>query len=123
MAEDTRRRITEMILEALRRYGAIVVDRSAVPTLYAQRNVDWRGILTGGEVQGIHLSDFEVVQLGPVYFDPPLDTEAATGATGASPGVSAAPQAGTTTSTTPTTTATTTETTSTDTTSTTEAGE
>jgi hypothetical protein len=49
----TDRRATSIIYTALRTYGAIVVDRSAVPTLYAQLTTDWttplrdrRGIAT-----------------------------------------------------------------------------
>lgn len=78
------------ILTALRKYGAIVVDRARVPTLYAKFNFDWstslrdvngdaldangkplaKGakktpLLSGNELQGIRLADFEVVQLGP----------------------------------------------------------
>lgn len=79
------------LMRALRQYGAIVVDRSRVPTLYAQFNVDWsrslrddtgrlldargnpfpRGVrrfatprLRGNELQGIRLTDFEVVRFG-----------------------------------------------------------
>jgi hypothetical protein len=79
------------LIRALRQYGAIVVDRSRVPTLYAQFNVDWtralrddtgelldargnpfpRGVdrfatprLRGNELQGIRLTDFEVVRGG-----------------------------------------------------------
>lgn len=121
VSERTRRQVTEMIVEALKRYGAIVVDRSAVPTLYAQRNVDWRGILTGGEVQGIQLSDFEVIQLGPVYNDPPFDSTVAVALPGQQAGVSGSqPQAGGATTAPP---AATTTTTAPSTTSTTESGE
>ena len=34
-------RAAQALITALRQYGAIVVDRSEVPTLYAQFNVDW----------------------------------------------------------------------------------
>jgi hypothetical protein len=37
----TSRRATRVIYNALRRYGAIVVDRSAVPTLYGQLTDEW----------------------------------------------------------------------------------
>jgi hypothetical protein len=37
----TNRRASTIIFTALRTYGAIVVDRSAVPTLYAQLTTDW----------------------------------------------------------------------------------
>jgi hypothetical protein len=43
----TNRRAARAILEALRRYGAIVVDRSRTPTLYAKLNADWGAILRG----------------------------------------------------------------------------
>jgi hypothetical protein len=56
------RRNANIILTALRRYGAIVVDRSTVPTLYAQKDAV-SGLLTGNELQGLRLSDFEVVRL------------------------------------------------------------
>jgi hypothetical protein len=85
-------RAARAIYNALRTYGAIVVDRSAVPTLYAKQNYDWTQslkdangrlldsdghalsrfvrdlpnqstpILRGSEVQQFRLSDFEVVQ-------------------------------------------------------------
>jgi hypothetical protein len=91
-------RTRDILLETLRTYGAIVVDRAEVPTLYARRNADYgnpdtslaateadelglkpnrrRGreetpLLRGDELEGIELSDFEVVQLGPLLDDPP----------------------------------------------------
>jgi hypothetical protein len=94
------------IITALHKYGAIVVDRSRVPTLYGKFNADWtkvlrndngtlldsRGrpfvgrrvlrqstpLLRGNEVQGLRLSDFEVVQLGPTYRFPATTVVAAT---------------------------------------------
>jgi hypothetical protein len=100
----TNRRASEIIYNTLRTYGAIVVDRSAVPTLYAQLTTDWeaplrdaRGVVTGpdghtelparerrdprfatpllrgGEVSGLHLSDFEVIRLPTELKDPPID--------------------------------------------------
>jgi hypothetical protein len=56
------RRYAEVVLTALKRYGAIVVDRSAVPTLYAQKDAV-AGLLVGNELQSLRLSDFEVVRL------------------------------------------------------------
>ncbi|GAA4122604.1 hypothetical protein GCM10022215_28560 [Nocardioides fonticola] len=56
-------RLADAIVAALRTYGAIVVDRATVPTLYAQAGVT-SGLLSGNELQGLHLSDFEVVTLG-----------------------------------------------------------
>ena len=88
------------IVRALKLYGAIVVDRARVPTLYAQLNYDWqtplrnaagrliygngrelpaplqraRGqgvpLLRGNEVQSLRLSDFEVVSLPPEHAYP-----------------------------------------------------
>jgi hypothetical protein len=52
----------DVVLAALRKYGAIVVDRSTVPTLYAQRNAV-AGLLSGAELRSLRLSDFEVVHL------------------------------------------------------------
>jgi hypothetical protein len=60
------RRVAEAIVAALQRYGAIVVDRAAVPTLYAQKDVS-RAYVRGDELRAIHLSDFDVVPLGHVY--------------------------------------------------------
>lgn len=56
------RRNANVILTALKRYGAIVVDRSTVPTLYAQKDAV-SGLLVGNELQSLRLSDFEVVRL------------------------------------------------------------
>jgi hypothetical protein len=52
----------DVVLAALRKYGAIVVDRSTVPTLYAQRDAV-TGLLSGEELRSLRLSDFEVVHL------------------------------------------------------------
>jgi hypothetical protein len=96
------------IMKALRTYGAIVVERSASPSLYAKANADWAAplraangryltpgghllsrdknkranatpLLRGNEIQGLHLSDFEVVQLPSTIFTFPAlnSTEAA----------------------------------------------
>lgn len=56
-------RMSDAIVAALRTYGAIVVDRAAVPTLYAQRDVT-SDMIAGNELGGLHLDDFEVVKLG-----------------------------------------------------------
>lgn len=66
------RRYADAIVAALRTYGAIVVDRAAVPTLYAQRDVT-ATYLDGNELQGLHLDDFEVIKLGKRYAYPPED--------------------------------------------------
>lgn len=63
-------RYADAIVAALRTYGAIVVDRAAVPTLYAQRDVT-ASYLNGNELQGLHLDDFEVIKLGRRYAYPP----------------------------------------------------
>jgi hypothetical protein len=60
----------EAILVALRRYGAIVVDRAAVPTLYAAAGTP-KNLLQEGELDWLDLSDFEVVRLPKVLKDPP----------------------------------------------------
>ena len=72
----TERRTAAAIIAALERYGAIVVDRSAAPTLYAQRNANWGGILPLNLLQDIGLGQFEAVEAGPVFFDPPKAGEA-----------------------------------------------
>lgn len=66
------RRLADAIVLALRTYGAIVVDRAQVPTLYAQRDVT-AGLITGNELQGLTLDDFEVVELGQRYQYPPQE--------------------------------------------------
>ncbi|WP_395696067.1 hypothetical protein [Nocardioides sp.] len=64
------RRMADAVTACLRTYGAIVVDRAAVPTLYAQRNVT-NTLLKGNELQGLTLDDFEVMTLGKAYRYPP----------------------------------------------------
>ena len=71
------RRMSDAIVAALRTYGAIVVDRAAVPTLYAQRDVT-NDMISGNELLGLHLEDFEVMKLGQRYRFPP-DDEASLG--------------------------------------------
>lgn len=46
---STNRRAARAIMTALKRYGAIVVDRSAVPTLFAKLNFDWEQRLRDSE--------------------------------------------------------------------------
>lgn len=102
----TNRRAARAIYTALRRYGAIVVDRSANPTLYAKQNADWRAplrgadgrlldsrgrpldrferrrrnagtpLLRGNEVSALRITDFEVVELPPILKFPPLGNAA-----------------------------------------------
>lgn len=66
-----RRRSVESILVALRKYGAIVVDRAAVPTLYSPRGTS-KSVISGSELSWLTLDDFEVVQLPQLFQDPPL---------------------------------------------------
>ncbi len=66
------KRMSDAIVAALRTYGAIVVDRAAVPTLYAQRDVT-ADMIAGNELSGLRLDDFEVVKLGKKYQFPPDD--------------------------------------------------
>jgi hypothetical protein len=56
------RRVADALMWTLRNYGAIVVGRAAVPTLYAQRDVTG-SMLIGNELQSLPLTDLEVVQL------------------------------------------------------------
>lgn len=67
------RRSAEAIVSALRTYGAIVVDRSITPTLYAARG-DYGTLLLGNELQGIELGDLDVVQTGSLLRYPPLES-------------------------------------------------
>lgn len=81
----SQQRLADAIVATLRTYGAIVVDRAAVPTLYAQRDVT-AGLIRGNELQGLRLDDFEVVEIGR-HYEYPQDGEG--GAAG--PGASATP--------------------------------
>ncbi|GAB6986923.1 hypothetical protein [Nocardioides pyridinolyticus] len=67
-------RLADAIVACLRTYGAIVVDRAAVPTLYAQRDVT-DGLIRGNELQGLTLQDFEVLPIGKTYHYPPEEDE------------------------------------------------
>jgi hypothetical protein len=101
IAPRTNRAASRAILTALGKYGAVVVDRSRTPTLYAKLNADWTSplrstdgrylaadgrtplprtqqdssqgtpLLRGNEVQFLRLSDFEVMALGSVHKFPP----------------------------------------------------
>ena len=68
---DPSRPAVEAILVALRSYGAIVVDRAAVPTLYAAQGTP-PSLVREDELDWLRLSDFEVVALPEVHQDPPL---------------------------------------------------
>lgn len=54
-------RARDAMLVALRRYGAIVVDRSETPALYARAGIP-AAALTGDELTALELDDFEVLQ-------------------------------------------------------------
>lgn len=49
IAPRTNRKAARAILEALRKYGAIVVDRSRAPTLYAKQNANWNRLLRASD--------------------------------------------------------------------------
>jgi len=100
----TNKEAARALITALHVYGAIIVDRSRVPTLYAKFNGPWGAclrnangnllnsngqpfssggahqctpLLRGNELQGIRLTDFEVVKLGPLHrFPNPNETGA-----------------------------------------------
>ncbi len=74
LAGGANRRSAEAIITALRTYGAIVVDRSITPTLYARRSTNYGRLLLGNELQSIRLTDLEVVQSGTLLRFPPLET-------------------------------------------------
>lgn len=80
-------RMADAIVACLRTYGAIVVDRAAVPTLYAQRNVTDR-LIQGNELQGLTLDDFEVLPLGQKYHYPPEQDDAVLVSPSATPSAS-----------------------------------
>lgn len=71
-------RMADAIVAALRTYGAIVVDRARVPTLYTPRG-DAEGLIQGNELQGLHMEDFEVITLGQRYTYPPQNGSDGTG--------------------------------------------
>jgi hypothetical protein len=122
---DVHRRSAQVIIEALKHYGAIVVERSAAPTLYAQRNARWKKVLPLNLLQDIKLENFEVLELPPTLNDPGSFTEIdpftglPTSAPASLPGTSSGTENQTTTTNTGTTTTTTGETTPTTTTTTT----
>ncbi len=106
------RQVAETIIDALERYGAIVVDRSAAPTMYAQRNVDWRGILPLNLLQDIGLEKFEVIELqrlrdvtrenvGSGFTDAGLPTDSASSVPATGSGTDASESAPATTTTVP----------------------
>jgi hypothetical protein len=67
------RRSAEAIVTALRTYGAIVVDRSITPTLYARRSTNYGTLLLGTELRSLRLSDLEVVLSPALLRFPPLE--------------------------------------------------
>ncbi len=81
-ARGGKRRAAQAILTALSRFGAIVVDRAAVPTLYAQKDVSAR-LIDGFELSSVKLTDFEVLELGQrLRFPPEATTPTTTSTTG-----------------------------------------
>ena len=84
-------RLADAIVACLRTYGAIVVDRAAVPTLYAQRDAT-NSLIRGNELQGLRLSDFEVLPLGRRYVYPP-DRDVLAGELVVGPSTTASPSA------------------------------
>ncbi len=59
------RRHADHLVRALQQYGAIVVGRAAVPTLYVQAGApDGPAPLAGYALQGLSLADFEVLDHG-----------------------------------------------------------
>ncbi len=123
------RRTAQILIEALKHYGAIVVERSASPTLYAQRNARWKKVLPLNVLQDIKLRNFEVLELPKVLNDPGsftqidpftgLPTAAPTSIPGTAAGVDTSTGTTTATTTSETTGSTTTPTTTGDTTTTT----
>jgi hypothetical protein len=60
----------EAILVALRKYGAIIVDRASVPTLYAAAGTP-PSLVKENELHWLKLKDFEVISLPKILKDPP----------------------------------------------------
>jgi hypothetical protein len=60
----------EAILVALRKYGAIIVDRASVPTLYAAAGTP-PSLVKENELHWLKLKDFEVIGLPKILKDPP----------------------------------------------------
>lgn len=81
--KGVKHRSAAAILSALRTYGAIVVDRAIVPTLYAPLGTSPK-LVGNNDLEGLTLSDFEVVSLPQVYQDPPLGQVNLNGPTGSS---------------------------------------
>jgi hypothetical protein len=69
---DDARPSVEAILVALRKYGAIVVDRASVPTLYAAAGTP-PSLVKENELHWLKLKDFEVISLPKILKDPPPD--------------------------------------------------
>lgn len=67
------RRTARIIITALQRYGAIVVDRSKTPTMFAQKNANWTNILPLNLLQDLKLNQFRVERAGQIYYDPSKD--------------------------------------------------
>lgn len=76
VVKGAKRRYAEAIVAALRRYGAIIVDRAAVPTLYGQYGTLGQYVV-GDELDWLRLDDFEVISLPTLRLDPPSGRNAA----------------------------------------------
>lgn len=86
------KRTARIIIEALQRYGAIVVDRSKTPTMFAQRNANWTNVLPLNLLQDLRLKHFRAVETGQIFFDPPRSGE---GTFDPTAGVASPPSTGT----------------------------
>lgn len=61
-ATDDQAKYAQCLVRTLQTYGAIVVDRAAVPTFYFQRlETTRKPLVQGWELGSIHLEDFEVI--------------------------------------------------------------
>lgn len=75
---EDQRKYAATLIKALKTYGAIVVDRAAVPTLYFQQTLEDSGrppLMQGYELGGLHLEDFLVMNFSAQdkYPYPPQD--------------------------------------------------
>ena len=76
---DTERERADCLVTALQRYGAVVVGRAPVPTLYVERPDPDGGrpaVLRGDELASLGLQDFEVLDLSGATRFPYPPTEA-----------------------------------------------
>ena len=71
------------IISALRTYGAIVVDRALVPTLYAPLGTSSK-LVGSNDLEGLTMNDFEVMSLPQLFQYPPLGQVNLSGPAGSS---------------------------------------